>query len=96
MIAADARAALAEFLQTKLGKYFLDEPYGFEAKLPWVSVNNSILYAPAKRDAMYPGVFKESSSEPMSTPHHPFADDTCLVDTWECLSQAIHTSLQAL
>ena len=96
MIAADARAAVAEFLQTKLGKFFLDKPYDFETKLPWISVDDSIPYAPAERDALNPGVFKSSSSDRLSTPHHPFVDDTCLADTRERLSTAIHAGLQAL
>jgi len=96
MIAADARAAVAEFLQTKLGKWFLDKPYGFETKLPWIAVDDSIPYAPAERDAMNPGILDPVSSEWKHTPHHPFVDDTCLADTRERLSTAIHASLQAL
>ena len=96
MIAADARAAVAEFLQTKLGKWFLDEPYKFEKELPWVAVDDKIPYASAERDALNPGVFAPSSTDRLCTPHHPFVDDTCLADTKDRLSTAIHASLQAL
>ena len=42
---------MAEFLAHEAGSYiFLDEPSDFEAHSPWVSVDDSVPYAPAERD----------------------------------------------
>ena len=98
MVCADARAALAEFLQTPLGKKLLDTKYAFESDLPWVEVEDDVPFAPAVADSRNPGVIvaEEGKWKRRLAPHHPFVDDTCLADLREFLPDAIHASLQAL
>ena len=98
MICADARAALAEFLQTPLGRTLLDSVYSFEKDIPWAPSAPSTPFAAAEADILNPGVIVvvDGKLQRRKAPHHPFVDDTCLAELRENLPEAIHASIQAL
>ena len=96
MICANARAALAETLQS-VGKDLLDPPYAFELTLPWLTLPSERPFVSAEACALNEGVLSGASlRERKLTPHHPFVDDTCLADIRSQLPHAIHASLQSL
>mmetsp|Transcript_20433 Transcript_20433/g.31267 ORF Transcript_20433/g.31267 Transcript_20433/m.31267 type:complete len:195 (-) Transcript_20433:12-596(-) len=98
MVCVDACAALAEFLQTDLGKKLLDAKYEFESNLPWKEEDDDVPFATAGADNSNLGVFVSEGGryKRCRAPHHPFVHDTCLADLRNFLPDAIHASIQAL